>query len=54
MNEFFTVISQLGVAPAVAGYLLWDYSKKLSLMQIELTKINERLDNIQDLLKRKK
>lgn len=42
MPELIPAISQLGFPIAIAGYLLWDYSKKLVSMQLELVKISER------------
>lgn len=43
---------QLGTAPVVAGFLLFDYSKKLAGMQNELVKINERLEQILHLVEK--
>lgn len=45
MENFTQAILQIGVAPAIAGFLLYDYSKKLAAMQVELVKINEILRN---------
>lgn len=52
MNEIFTAMVQLGVAPVICGYLLFDYSKKLSLIQTELVKVSERLANIEKMLEK--
>ena len=53
MNEIFQAMIQLGVAPVICGYLLFDYSKKLSAIQQELIKVSERLSNIEHLLEKK-
>lgn len=53
MQELFQAMIQLGVSPVIAMFLLYDYSKKLVAMQIELVKVSERLDHITDLLERK-
>lgn len=52
MNELFQAMIQLGVAPVVCGYLLYDYSKKLTSIQQELVRVNERLANIEKLLEK--
>lgn len=54
MQELFQAMVQLGVAPVVTGYLLWDYSKKLTAIQVEMVKVSERLDHITGLLEKKK
>lgn len=43
--DFFQAISQLGFPIAIAAFLLWDYSKKLTAMQIELVKITEKISS---------
>ncbi len=39
-------IVQVGILPVIIGYLLFDQSKKMSLVQIELVKISTKLDEI--------
>ena len=50
MQEITQAILQLGVAPVIAGYLLYDYSKKLSAIEQELIKIHAILDEQTKLL----
>lgn len=34
MNDIVQALLQVGVAPTIAGYLLYDYSKKLTAIEI--------------------
>lgn len=52
MQELFQAMIQLGVAPVIAMFLLYDYSKKLTAMQLELVKVSERLDHITKMLEK--
>lgn len=59
MTDFIPAVSQLGFPVAITTFLLYDYSKKLALIQvemvknnIELVKISERLDTATDQLQR--
>lgn len=42
-------IVQIGILPVIIGFLLFDFSKKLGAMQIELVKINEKLNTIDEI-----
>jgi hypothetical protein len=39
MTDLIPAISQLGFPIAIATFLLWDYSKKLAAIQIQLVKM---------------
>lgn len=59
MTDLIPAVSQLGFPVAITTFLLYDYSKKLALIQvemvknnIELVKISERLDTATDQLQR--
>ena len=41
MAELTDSILQIGLFPAITGYLLYDYSKKLTAINQEITKITE-------------
>lgn len=44
-------IVQIGILPVIIGYLLFDFSKKLAAMQIELVKIHDQLEVLDDIKK---
>jgi len=50
MDEIIQAILQVGVAPVIAGYLLYDYSKKLTSIEIGIVKINANLEKQTKLL----
>lgn len=56
MQQITQAILQLGFAPALAGYLLFDYSKKLTAIQMEMLKTTiistEQQRNQEELLHR--
>ena len=58
MNDVIQAILQVGVAPTIAGYLLYDYSKRLLNIEKELIYIkNELVDQtklLEELCKRKR
>lgn len=45
MELWLESIVRVGTAPVVAMYLLYDYSRKLSSMQKQMTIFCERMDN---------
>lgn len=58
MNDVIQAILQVGVAPTIAGYLLYDYSKRLLNIEKELIYIKNELDDqtklLEELCKRKR
>lgn len=52
MTELVPAISSLGFPVAITTFLLYDYSKKIALIQAELVKYNERLERVGDQLQR--
>lgn len=52
MDEIIQAILQVGVAPVIAGYLLYDYSKKLTAIEIGIVKINTALEDQTKLLEK--
>ncbi len=41
MTDLIPAISQLGFPIVIATFLLWDYSKKLAAIQIQLVKMTD-------------
>lgn len=58
MNDIVQAILQVGVAPTIAGYLLYDYSKRLLNIEKELIYIKTELVDqsklLEELCKRKR
>ena len=52
MTDLIPAVSQLGFPVAITTFLLYDYSKKIALIQTELVKTNERLEKIGTQLQR--
>ncbi len=42
-------IVQIGILPVIIGYLLFDFSKKITAIQIEMVKMNERLGTLDEI-----
>lgn len=45
MTDLIPAISQLGFPIVIATFLLWDYSKKLAAIQIQLIKMTDDQEN---------
>lgn len=45
MEALTQAIINIGIAPAIAGYLLYDHSKKLLAIQLQLVTLTERIEN---------
>jgi hypothetical protein len=45
MTDLIPAISQLGFPIVIATFLLWDYSKKLASIQIQLVKMTDDQEN---------
>lgn len=52
MTEILPAISSLGFPVAITTFLLYDYSKKIALIQAELVRTTEKLDYMSDQLQR--
>jgi hypothetical protein len=46
MQEIIDGIVQVGILPVIIGYLLFDQSKKMEALRIEMVKINAQLADI--------
>ena len=47
MQEIIDGIIQVGILPVIIGYLLFDQSRKIEAMKLELVKINQTLMEIE-------
>ena len=47
MQEVIDAVIQLGILPVIIGYLLFDQSKKMSAIEVQLVKVNERLSDME-------
>ncbi len=52
MTDLVPAISSLGFPVAITTFLLYDYSKKIALIQSELVRSNERLEKLGSQLQR--
>jgi len=57
MNDLVTAVTQIGILPVIILFLLWDYSKKMAMLQIEVAKntmntqlILDKIDRIEEKL----
>lgn len=57
MNDLVTAVTQIGILPVIILFLLWDYSKKMAMIQIEVAKntmntqlILDKIDKIEEKL----
>lgn len=48
-QAFIDSIVQVGILPVIIGFLLFDFSKKITLMQLELVRINEQLKTLDEI-----
>ena len=40
MQDLINAVTQIGVLPVIIIFLLWDYSKKLATLQVEIISSN--------------
>jgi hypothetical protein len=40
MQDLINAVTQIGILPVIILFLLWDYSKKLATLQVELIAAN--------------
>jgi len=46
MQELISAVTQIGILPVIILFLLWDYSKKMALLQIEVAKNTVKIDTV--------
>lgn len=46
MKEFVDAAVQVGILPVIIGFLLFDHSKKMTDIQLQLAKIDNKLDDM--------
>lgn len=52
MPDLISAVTQVGILPVIILILLWDYSKKLASIQVELVKATKNQETILKSLER--
>lgn len=52
MQELGQIITQIGILPAIVGYLLWEYAKRLGAIELQLQLISSRQAESEKLLEK--
>ena len=48
MQDLVTAVTTIGILPVIILILLWDYSKKLAVLQLEMAKCNQTNTDVKD------